>query len=146
MKKPLLLLICLSFYLASYAQKAGTGLFIYDYEKVGDAFMYCDVYIYAVNGTKKGMSIDSKGIPHHFSKELTKELIDGVQGLLDSKAGKTKNGKRESELLLSDNKTSIYFDDKDNCIITFDPTDKVATYQTAMKRLFESLKLAYDKL
>lgn len=146
MKKSLLLLICLSLCFASYGQKGDVGLFVYDYEKVSDAFFACDIYICTTNSSKREVVVEIKGVPVFYSKEKTKEFADGIQSIINSKPEKTKTGKRNSMFILSDGLSSVYFDEKGTCLIQFGATEKAVTTQESAKKVMDGLKLAYDKL
>lgn len=146
MKKYFLLLVFLSLCLTSFAQKGDVGLFVYDYEKVSDVIFDCDIYVCTTNGGNKDAVIEVRGISVHYSKEKVKEWIGGIQALIDSKTGKTKIGKRTSIFILSDGVSTVYFNEKGECVFKAGLAEKIVTSQDAAKKILDGLKLAYEKL
>lgn len=144
--KVLFLLTYLAVSVNSFAQKVDTGLFVYDYEKVSDAFFACDIYICTTNNDKKEVVVEIKGVPVFYSKEKAKEFADGIQSVINSKPEKTKSGKRNSMFILSDGLSSVYFDEKNACLIQFGTTEKTVINQDLAKKVMDGLKLAYEKL
>ncbi len=123
-----------------------TGLFVFDYEKINEPFYNCELFVCTENGGAKSLAVEIRGIFVYYPKEKVKEWISGIQAVIDSKTGKTKNGKRTSIFILSDGNSSIYFNEKGECLIKFGPTDRAIITQDSARKIMEGFKMAYEKL
>lgn len=134
----------LTFFVTFLSFSAFSQLTVYDYEKIADPYYPCSVYIRASSlSPVKMISIEHKFGTNNYTKEQTKEWIDGLENLLKVKAGKTDTGKREALLTLSDGSIVFLISKDAKIVFSTYAVDVVTT--DSLQKLLESLKKAYEK-